>query len=67
MLQLQNFKIKKQAKIFLDHLKQNNKATFLGSHAHMPYGIIGTKDKKIISFSRDTQFNAIISEDKNII
>ena len=49
-----------EAKIYLDHLKQNNIATFLGSHAQMPYGIIGTRGKKIISFSllcRETQLN----------
>jgi len=56
-----NFNIKK---IYLDHLKQNNIVTFLGSHALMPYGVVGTKGKKIISFSRDTKFNAIISQHK---
>ena len=30
----------------------------------MPYGVIGTRGKKIISFSRDTKFNAIISKEK---
>jgi glucose-1-phosphate cytidylyltransferase len=60
-----NFNLKK---IFKEHQDSKNFATFLGSEVKLPYGIIGVKKNKIISFERETYFNKIISNSrKNFI
>jgi glucose-1-phosphate cytidylyltransferase len=57
-----NFNLKK---IYKNHEKVKNYITFLGSEAQLPYGIVGIKNKKIVSFEREASFNAILSNKKN--
>lgn len=56
-----NFNLKK---IFKEHELRKDYITFLGSEAPLPYGIIGIKNKKIISFERESRFDAILSTSK---
>ena len=51
-------------KIFDDHHQKKNHITFLGSEAQLPYGIIGIKNKKIVSFERESSFDATLLKNK---
>jgi len=49
-------------KILNRHQKNNFDITFLGCSAPLSYGIVGIKNKKIISFERDVEFDSVKSK-----
>lgn len=51
-------------KIFQEHESKKNSITFLGSEAQLPYGIVGIKNRKIISFERESSFDTTLSKNK---
>ena len=48
-------------KIFDNHKRKNSDITFIGCHAPLNYGVISFKNKKIINFVREMNFNTISS------
>ena len=52
------------SKILNKHKKNNFDITFLGCSAPLNYGIVGIKNKKIISFERDIEFDLVKSKKK---
>lgn len=60
-----DFKLKN---IFQEHELKKNFVTFLGSEAQLPYGIVGLKNKKIVSFERESSFDStLLQSRKNFI
>ena len=54
-------------KIFLNHEKKNTIATFLCGYAPLDYGVISKEKNKIINFTREINFNTVLSSDNKKI
>lgn len=54
-------------KIFDNHKRKKSDITFIGCHAPLNYGVISFKNKKIINFVREMNFNTISSSRINSI
>ncbi|MBI29386.1 MAG: hypothetical protein CMI95_05805 [Pelagibacteraceae bacterium] len=48
-------------KFFFDHQNKKSGITFIGCHAPLSYGVVGFKNKKIVSFEREMNFNSVSS------
>jgi glucose-1-phosphate cytidylyltransferase len=51
-------------KIFLNHKKQKNVASFISCHAPLAYGVVTIKKNKIVNFTREINFNTVLSSNK---
>jgi len=53
-------------KIYKEHLNNKDKMTFIGCQNELPYGTLGIKNNKIVSFDRNIIFNSVnVKDEKN--